>query len=104
VHGTRKTCGSLLAALDVHPRVAMQTLRHSKIAVTMEIYTEVPSAATRSAQEVRSVAGRLARCCTSVLYGQRKRPVTRSQLAAELGGRYWDRTSDLLGVNEALSR
>jgi integrase len=27
VHGTRKTCGSLLAALDVHPRVAMQILR-----------------------------------------------------------------------------
>ena len=27
-----------------------------------------------------------------------------SQPAAELGGRYWDRTSDLLGVNEALSR
>ena len=37
VHGTRKTCGSLLAALDVHPREAMQVLRHSKIAVTMEI-------------------------------------------------------------------
>ena len=49
LHGTRKTCGSLLAALDVHPRVAMQILRHSKIAVTMEIYTEVPSAATRDA-------------------------------------------------------
>jgi integrase len=49
VHGTRKTCGSLLAALDVHPRVVMQILRHSKIAVTMEIYTEVPSAATRDA-------------------------------------------------------
>jgi integrase len=31
VHGTRKTYGSLLAALDVHPRVAMQILRHSKI-------------------------------------------------------------------------
>jgi integrase len=45
----RKTCGSLLAALDVHPRFAMQILRHSKIAVTMEIYTEVPSAATRDA-------------------------------------------------------
>jgi integrase len=29
VHGTRKTRGSLLAALDVHPRVAMQILRHS---------------------------------------------------------------------------
>ena len=49
VHGTRKTCGSLLAALEVHPRVAMQILRHSKIAVTMEIYTEVPSEATREA-------------------------------------------------------
>lgn len=49
VHGTRKTCGSLLAALDVHPRMAMRILRHSKISVTMEIYTEVPSAATRAA-------------------------------------------------------
>jgi integrase len=48
-HSTRKTCGSLLAALDVHPRVAMQILRHSKIAITMEIYTEVPSAVTREA-------------------------------------------------------
>ena len=41
--------GSLLAALEVHPRVAMRILRHSKIAVTMEIYAEVPSAATRDA-------------------------------------------------------
>jgi integrase len=49
VHGARKTCGSLLAALDVHPRVAMQILRHSKIALTMEIHTEVPSAVTRDA-------------------------------------------------------
>ena len=47
VHGTRKSCGSLLAALDVHPRVAMQILRHSKIAITMEVYTEAPSEATR---------------------------------------------------------
>ena len=49
VHGTRKTCGTLLAALDVHPRVAMQILRHSKISVTMEIYTEATSEATRDA-------------------------------------------------------
>jgi len=49
VHDTRHTCGSLLAALDVHPRVAMQILRHSKIAVTMEIYTHVPSDLTREA-------------------------------------------------------
>jgi hypothetical protein len=32
-----------------HPRVAMRILRHSKIAVTMEIYTEAPSDATRDA-------------------------------------------------------
>jgi hypothetical protein len=38
-----------LAALDVHPRVAMQILRHSKIAVTMEIYTHIPSDLTRTA-------------------------------------------------------
>ena len=49
VHGTRHTCGSLLAALDVHPRVAMQIMRHSKIAVTMEIYTHIPSELTRNA-------------------------------------------------------
>ena len=48
-HGVRRTCASLLAALDVHPRVAMRILRHSKIAVTMEIYTEAPSDATRDA-------------------------------------------------------
>jgi hypothetical protein len=35
--------------LDVHPRVAMRILRHSKIAVTMEIYTGAPSDATRDA-------------------------------------------------------
>jgi hypothetical protein len=33
VHDTRHTCGSLLAALDVHPRVAMQILWHSKMGV-----------------------------------------------------------------------
>jgi integrase len=49
VHDTRRTCGSLLVALDVHPRVAMQVLRHSQIAMTMEIYSEVPTAKTRSA-------------------------------------------------------
>jgi hypothetical protein len=37
VHGTSETCASLLAALDVHRRVAMRILRHSKTAVTMEI-------------------------------------------------------------------
>ena len=49
VHGTRKTCASLLAALDVHPRVAMRILRHNKIALRMEIYTKAASDATRDA-------------------------------------------------------
>ena len=42
-------CGSLLADLDVHPRVAMEVLRHADFAVTMEIYTQVSSKQTREA-------------------------------------------------------
>ena len=48
-HGVRRTGASLLAALDVHPPVAMRILRHSKITVTMEIDTEVPDQAAREA-------------------------------------------------------
>lgn len=36
VHSTRRSA-SLLVELDVHPRVTMQILRHSQIAVTMDI-------------------------------------------------------------------
>jgi hypothetical protein len=36
----------LLAALDVHPRVAMRILRHAQIGVTMNVYTEVSGART----------------------------------------------------------
>jgi integrase len=49
MHDTRRTCGSLLAALDVHPSVAMAILRHSRIALTMEVYTQVPDKTTRDA-------------------------------------------------------
>ncbi len=49
VHDTRHTCASILAALDVHPMVAMRILRHAQIAMTMEVYTEVPDAVTRAA-------------------------------------------------------
>lgn len=49
VHDTRYTCGKLPAALDVHPRLAMQIPRHSEISLTVEIYTEVPSEQTRAA-------------------------------------------------------
>nr|WP_275587268.1 site-specific integrase [Micromonospora terminaliae] len=49
VHDARRTCATLLADLDVHPRVAMQVLRHARFSVTMEIYTQVSTKATRDA-------------------------------------------------------
>ena len=49
VHDARRTCATLLADLDVHPRVAMQVLRHARFSVTMEIYTQVSSTKTREA-------------------------------------------------------
>lgn len=36
-------------AFDVHPRVAMRILRHSKFDITMEVYTKVSDEATREA-------------------------------------------------------
>jgi len=47
VHSARRTCATLLVHLGVHPRVAMQILRHSQIAVTMDIYAQVSNASTR---------------------------------------------------------
>ncbi|MCW3819564.1 site-specific integrase [Micromonospora sp. DR5-3] len=49
VHDARRTCGSLLVDLDVHPRVAMAILRHADFLITMEIYSQVSSKATREA-------------------------------------------------------
>ena len=49
VHEMRHTCATLLAALDVHPRVAMRVLRHAQIDVTMNVYTEVSDAKTLQA-------------------------------------------------------
>jgi integrase len=49
VHDGRRTCATLLVDLDVHPREVMQILRHAQIAVTMEIYAQASSRATRAA-------------------------------------------------------
>ncbi len=38
-HSLRHTCGSLLAASGVHPKVAQEIMRHSDINLTMGIYT-----------------------------------------------------------------
>ncbi|GAB1693491.1 hypothetical protein KRM28CT15_52940 [Krasilnikovia sp. M28-CT-15] len=48
VHDARRTCGSLLADLDVHPRVAMTILRHARFSITMR-FTQVSSKSTREA-------------------------------------------------------
>ncbi|WP_433530319.1 tyrosine-type recombinase/integrase [Micromonospora sp. CA-263727] len=49
VHDARRTCATLLVDLDVHPRVIMQVLRHAEVSVTMEIYSQASSDATRDA-------------------------------------------------------
>ena len=49
VHDARRTCATLLVDLDVHPRVIMRVLRHADQAVTMEIYAQASSEATREA-------------------------------------------------------
>jgi hypothetical protein len=38
-------------------------------------------------------------CCTSLLYETERAGLRGADTGSELGGRYWDRTSDLLGVN-----
>jgi len=49
VHDVRRTCATLLVDLDVHPRVIMQILRHADFNVTMEIYSQASTRATRDA-------------------------------------------------------
>jgi len=49
VHDGRRTCATLLVDLDVHSRQVMRILGHAQIAVTVEIYAQASSNATRSA-------------------------------------------------------
>lgn len=49
VHDGRRTCGTLLVDLDVHPRQIMRILRHAQFSVTMEIYAQASSRKTREA-------------------------------------------------------
>ncbi len=50
-HDLRHSCATLLQAQDVSPRVAMEILGHSNIAVTMNIYTKVVTALKRDAAD-----------------------------------------------------
>jgi integrase len=49
LRNTRHTCSSLLVALKVHPKVAQRILRHSQIAMTMEVYAEASEEEVRTA-------------------------------------------------------
>ncbi|WP_371612576.1 site-specific integrase [Streptomyces clavifer] len=49
LRNTRHTCSSLLVALKVHPKIAQRILRHSQIAMTMEVYAEASEEAVRDA-------------------------------------------------------
>ncbi|MFE3033574.1 tyrosine-type recombinase/integrase [Streptomyces canus] len=48
----RHTCGTLLAFLKVHPKVAQAILRHSQISMTMDVYTHVVGEDQRDAAEL----------------------------------------------------
>ncbi|WP_367043623.1 tyrosine-type recombinase/integrase [Streptomyces sp. Je 1-332] len=56
LRNTRHTCSSLLVALKVHPKVAQRILRHSQIAMTMEVYAEASEEEVRSALDQLSGA------------------------------------------------
>jgi len=51
MHDARHTSASLLVDLGVHPRIAMAILRHSKIDMTMEIYSHPTDEQVRKALE-----------------------------------------------------
>jgi integrase len=93
VHDGRRSCGTLLADLDVHPRIAMQILRHAQFYLTMEIYTLAwpPATVPRSSASVTASTAR--RSCTQQLYNGKKPRPRISDRASDQGGRYWDQIS-----------
>ncbi|WP_207309718.1 site-specific integrase [Streptomyces kasugaensis] len=56
LRNTRHTCAALLVLLKVHPKVAQRILRHSQIAMTMEVYAEADDEAVREALSMLSGA------------------------------------------------
>lgn len=50
-HDLRHACATLLLAQGVHPRVVMETLGHSQIALTMNTYSHVIPALQRDAAD-----------------------------------------------------
>jgi integrase len=84
VHGARKTCGSLLATLEVHPRVAMQILPQQDRAHDGDLHRGTLCRDPSRALEAGTVARLLNLvaafwCCTKIRSGRspgRNRPLT----------------------------
>jgi integrase len=58
-HDMRHACASLLIAQGVHPRVVMETLGHSQIGITMNLYSHVlPEAQRQAAAQMDAVLAR----------------------------------------------
>jgi integrase len=58
-HDMRHACASLLIAQGVHPRVVMETLGHSQIGITMNLYSHVlPEAQRQAAAQMDAVLSR----------------------------------------------
>lgn len=55
-HDLRHACATLLLAQGVHPRVVMETLGHSQIAVTMNVYSHVLPVLQREAADALDAA------------------------------------------------
>ncbi|WRY82627.1 tyrosine-type recombinase/integrase [Streptomyces clavifer] len=49
LHDARHGCATILTAAGVAPRVVMETLGHSEISITMDVYTHVVQDAQREA-------------------------------------------------------
>jgi len=55
-HDMRHACASLLIAQGVHPRIVMETLGHSQIGITMNLYSHVlPEAQRQAASKMDAV-------------------------------------------------
>ncbi|GAB2783141.1 hypothetical protein GCM10027091_16090 [Streptomyces daliensis] len=49
LRNTRHTTSALLVVLKVHPKVAQRILRHSQIAMTMDVYADADDSEVRDA-------------------------------------------------------
>jgi integrase len=56
LHDLRHTCATLLIAQGVHPRIVMETLGHSQISITMDLYSHVTSTMQAEAASKMDVA------------------------------------------------